>query len=151
MEVERRRQPLLTEGDSVELVIDSGGSGAKTIAEELKATYGLPFRAAEKQGKILSIERLRGSLLDGTSHADPVECAPLIAEWSALPYNDARDDHHEQYPDHTADAALYGYRHHHLAYRPENDPPTPGSEEWKKIQRSKERLAAQKRASKRAA
>lgn len=150
MEVERRRQPLLAEGDSVELVIDSGGSGAKTIAEELKATYGLPFRAAEKQGKILGIERLRGGLLDGTVHADPIECAPLIAEWSALPYNDARDDHHEQYPDHCADGALYGYRQHHLAYKPEEDSPKPGSPEWHKRERAAERLAARKRARKRA-
>lgn len=151
MEVERRRQPLLLAGDSVELVIDSGGSGAKTIAEELKATYGLPFRPAEKQGKILGIERLRGGLLDGTVHADPLECAPLIAEWSALPYNDARDDHHEQYPDHCADGALYGYRQHHLAYRPEEDPPKPGSPEWHAKERAKERAAARKRARKRAA
>lgn len=151
MEVERRRQPLLLAGDSVELVIDSGGSGSKTIAEELKATYGLPFRAAEKQGKILGIERLRGALLDGTVHADPIECAPLIAEWSALPYNDARDDHHEQYPDHCADGALYGYRQHHLAYRPEEDPPRPGSKEWHEKERQKERAAARKRARKRAA
>lgn len=148
MEVERRRQPLLLAGDSVELVIDSGGSGAKTIAEELKATYGLPFQAAEKQGKILGIERLRGSLLDGTAHVDPFECAPLIAEWSALPYNDERDDHHEQYPDHCSDAALYGYRQHHLPYRPEHEPPKPGSSEWQAEQRKKERLAAQKRAKK---
>jgi len=146
MEVERRRQPLLAAGDSVELVIDSGGSGAKTIAEELKATYGLPFQAAEKNAKILGIERLRGGLLDGTVHADPIECAPLIAEWSALPYNDARDDHHEQWPDHASDAALYGYRRHLLAYRPEHEPPKPGSDEWNRRERAAERLAAQKRA-----
>lgn len=146
MEVERRRQPLLAAGDSIELVIDSGGSGSKNLAEELKATYGLPFTAAEKRDKQLGIERLRDGLAVGTVHADPIECAALIGEWHALPYNDARTDHHEQYPDHCADGALYGYRRHLLAYRPEHEPPRPGSEEWNRRERAAERLAAQKRA-----
>lgn len=150
-EVERRRQPLLVAGDAIELVIDTGGGGSKQIAEELKERYQLPFKAAEKKGKQLGIEMLRGGLMDGTVHADPYECGPLLSEWSALPYNDDLSDHHDQYPNHCADAALYGYRQHRLPYKPEHEPPKPGSEEWHKQERIKERAAAQKRARQRAA
>lgn len=148
-EVERRRQPLIVAGDSIELVIDSGGSGAKTLAEDLKATYGLPFKGAHKNDKKLGMEMLRGALLDGTAHVDPYMCGPLLSEWSALPYSDDRTDHHEQYPDHCADAGLYGYRQHHASYRPEHEPPKPGSDEWNRRERAAERLAAQKRAKQR--
>lgn len=147
-EVERRRQPLIAAGDAVELVIDTGGGGSKTIAEELKERYQLPFKAAEKQGKQLGIELLRGDLLGGSVHVEPHECGPLLSEWSALPYNDARDDHHDQYPNHCSDAALYGYRQHRLPYKPEHEPPKPGTAEWHAQERMKERAAAQKRARK---
>lgn len=144
-EIERRRQPLILAGESVEIVVDTAGGG-KTIAEELKQRYGLPFQAAEKRDKKAGIELLRGGLLEGLVHVDPYECGPMLSEWSALPYSDDRSDHHDQYPNHCADAALYGYRRHRLPYRPEIEPPKAGSEQWHKAERSKERLAAQKRA-----
>lgn len=149
-EIERRRQPLLAAGDSVEIVVDTAGGG-KIVAEELKETFALPIKNAEKRDKKVGIELLRGGLLDGNVHLDPYTCASLISEWSALPYSDDRSDHHDQYPNHCADAALYGYRQHRLAYRPENEPPRPGSDEWIRQERARERLAAQKRARKRAA
>ena len=150
-EVERRRRAALAAGETVELVIDTGGGGSKQIAEDMKATYALPFKNAEKQGKILAIEMVRGGLLGGTVHVDPYECAPMLAEWSALPYSDDKTDHHDEYPNHCADAALYGYRQHRLPYRPEVEPPKPGTEAWHAEMRAKERMAAQKRSRSRAA
>ena len=145
VEIERRRQPLLAAGDSVEVVVDTAG-GSKIVAEELKERYGIPFKAAEKRDKKIGIELFRGGILEGTVHVDPYECGPMLSEWSALPYSDDRNDHHDQYPNHCADAALYGYRQHRLPYRPELEEPKPGTEEWHKAARAKERLAAQKRA-----
>lgn len=149
-EVEKRRQALLREGSTVELVIDTAG-GSKVIAEELAQIYLLPFEAALKRDKKLGIEGLRGALLDGTAKVDPYQCAPLLSEWSALPYADDRSDHHDQYPNHCADAALYAYRRILMPYRPEVEPPKVGSAEWHKQERARERAAAQKRARKRAA
>lgn len=149
-EIERRRQPLLAAGDTVEIVVDTAGGG-KIVAEELREMFSLPIQNAEKRDKKVGIELLRGGLLDGTVHADPYTCAPMLSEWSALPYSEDRSDHHDQYPNHCADAALYGYRQHRLAYRPEHEPPRPGSPEWLAAERSKERRAAQRRARGRAA
>lgn len=149
-EVEKRRHALLLEGSSVELVIDTAG-GSKQLAEELKQRYLLPFEAAHKRDKKLGIESLRGALLDGTAHVDPYECGPLLSEWSALPYSDDRADHHDQYPNHCADAALYAFRRLLLPYRPEVEPPKVGTAEWHAQERTRERAEAQRRARKRAA
>ena len=53
----------------------------------------------------------------------------MISEWSVLPWSSDRRDHHPDYQDDCSDALLYSYRAHHVAYKPEEVPPEPGSAE----------------------
>lgn len=110
------------------VVVDEGGLG-KMVVSDLQSTYGIPCVAAEKRDKLAAIHGLRGALVASTIKLDPQRCQPLIAEWSSVAWNEDRDDHDEACVDDLSDAALYGFRAHGLFYRPEQNPPKPGSHE----------------------
>lgn len=110
------------------IVVDEGGLG-KMVVSDFQTTYGIPCIPAEKRDKLAAIHGLRGALLAGTVKVDPQHCQPLIGEWSALAWNEDRDDHAEACVDDLSDAALYGWRAHGLFYNPELNPPKPGTRE----------------------
>lgn len=112
-----------------QIVVDTGG-GAKTVAEDMIRTYGIPCVAAEKREKQTWIHNVRGKLLAGTLLVHPWRCAQLLEEWAVLPWNDAKGDHHENFLDDCADSLLYGVRHHSLTYKPEREVPQPGDPEF---------------------
>lgn len=109
-------------------VIDRGGGG-KMIAHDLLTIYGIACEPAEKSGKREAIDNVRGALKSGTLLLRPPGCEAVISEWSVLPWSSDRRDHHPDYQDDCSDALLYSYRAHHVAYRPEEVPPEPGSAE----------------------
>lgn len=123
-QIEQVRQS--TQVDAI--VVDEGGLG-KMVVSDFQTTYGIPCVAAEKRDKLAAIHGFRGTLVAGTTKLDPQQTQPLISEWSALAWNEDRDDHAETCVDDLSDAALYGWRAHGLFYRPEQEPPKPGSRE----------------------
>ena len=136
--------------------IDTGGLG-KAIWRDLVEIYGVPCEAAEKSEKRAAIENVRGALRAGTLKIVPSDCADLVGEMSVLPWNDKRNDHHEDFADDCCDALLYSYRAHYVTYRPQELLPEPGTREALNLQgvEDKRKLAEklakeQKRARKKA-
>ncbi len=120
------------------VIVDAGALG-KTIVADLQQTYGIPCTAAEKKDKLATIHGVRGALLAGTIRVDPHQCQQIIEEWSTCAWNEDRSDHDERCADDLCDSFLYGWRHHQLHYRPEENPPKPGTPEANKAAK----LAAQ--------
>jgi hypothetical protein len=122
------------------VVVDAGALG-KTIVEDLRQTYGIACIAAEKRDKLATIHGVRGALLAGTIKVDPLHCQQIIEEWHTCAWNEDRSDHDERCADDLCDSFLYGWRHHALHYRPEENPPKPGSPEEITQNRLKEQAA----------
>lgn len=133
-----RVQAALRERHNTEasVVVDIGGLG-KAMAEDLRRTYGVSCKPAEKRDKAAAIRAVQAALDAGhmricpfaPSPDDPIGlgCAQLLGEWSVLPWDDDRTGHRDGYADHCADATLYAYREHPGWERWEEEPPTPGT------------------------
>jgi hypothetical protein len=123
-EIEKARKEY-----SPDLVVVDEGAQGKMIANDLQNTYGIPLIKAEKKQKLANIHMVRGMMLAGTWTLNPFTCRDLRQEMLVLPWNEDRDDHHEQFGDDLCDSALYNVRASQLQYRPELNPPKPGTPE----------------------
>lgn len=135
---------------NAQLVVDSGGLG-KGYAEEMRQTYGIPAIPAQKNDKRGFQELVAGDLLAGVIRIDPHEKAarPLLDEIGILQWLPDKTAEDPRFENHAADAFLYAVRALRPVYRPELDPPKPGSPEWFAAERARERKAAQEAARKR--
>lgn len=138
------------------IVIDTGGLG-KTITETLKREYGLPCEPADKREKPVWIRNLSAAIAAGFVKFNTLKCRPLLAEYTALAWNDERLDHSPLCADDCADSALYSYRQHPIHETWEELPPAPGSPEalrleWErhKMQLAEPRKSGRRRISSRA-
>lgn len=87
---------------------DLGGLG-KGYAEETRRRYRIPIEAADKNNKRGYLDLFSGDLRGGLIKVFPGN-ERLLAEWSALPWNDDRSFPADGYDDHLADACLYAWR-----------------------------------------
>jgi hypothetical protein len=110
------------------VVLDSGGLGAGYVAE-LGARYGMTVEPAQKRDKLAAAEMLRGELLSGQVRVVAHQCRDLVAEWGRISILESGRGLDESVPDHAADACLYAHRACRPVYRPEEEPPRPGSRE----------------------
>jgi hypothetical protein len=126
------------------IVVDEGALG-KGYADELRERYGIPVEPAQKKKKRAYQETLAGDLKSGVVHVDPVKCADWIDEVIVLQWNDARTAEADGQANHAADSVLYLSRALRPHYRPELEPPNPGSSEWWEQERVRLRKAAEQR------
>lgn len=90
------------------IVADVGGLG-KGYAEEARRRFALPIVPAQKNNKRGYIDLLVGDLKSGMLKVFPGN-DDLVKEWSALPWDEGREEPAEGYEDHLADACLYAWR-----------------------------------------
>lgn len=126
------------------VVADEGGLG-EMIVDEMRQSFGLAIERAEKTKKRAYIEMVAGDLQSGTIKIHPYEARELINELQVLPWDEEREAPDERFQDHAADAFLYVCRAVRPWYRPEREPPTPGSPEWYAAEQKKWRDAAAKK------
>lgn len=100
------------------IVMDTAG-GAKVIAETLRREYSLPVMPAFKPEKLNRIHDARSRLQAGTLKFNLQGCRDLTDEADILPWNEKRDDHHEDFLDDCWDATLYLIRELIHQYKPE--------------------------------
>ena len=100
---------LMSRYDLDALVMDPGGLGRAYIAE-LNARHDLPFVEAMGRHKTAYVEHMNGDFEAKRIRVVRRSCPGLVAAWATLPWNEARTDSDEKYPDHETDAALYGWR-----------------------------------------
>jgi hypothetical protein len=106
-EIYRVEQSLRMAGQRLDAcVLDTGGGGAM-IAHDLRTSFGLTIEAATKPEKAAGIRLVQGDLARGHIKLNTGSCGQLLAEWSVLPWNDERTNHHESYADHWSDATVY--------------------------------------------
>jgi hypothetical protein len=122
------------------IVVDEGAIG-KTVANDLRSSYGIACEAANKRDKKAAIHNFRGSMIAGTVKIAPMACQQLREEWTTCAWNEDRDDHDERCLDDLCDSALYNFREHNLNYAPEENPPKEGTKEFQLAYRA-ERLRA---------
>jgi PBSX family phage terminase large subunit len=102
--------------DISRIIVDNA---AKQGVEEIKARYGIPLEAAEKQGKVEFIELMNSDFILGN-----ILCLPKVKllpeEWASLIWDDSeRRREHPACENHLSDAALYAYRYcYQYLYRP---------------------------------
>lgn len=90
------------------IVGDTGGLG-KGYVEEARKRFGLPIEPAEKNNKRGYIDLLNGALKSGTLKVLD-GCEDLVREWTVLPWSPGRAKEAPGFPNHLADACLYGWR-----------------------------------------
>jgi Terminase large subunit, T4likevirus-type, N-terminal len=93
------------------IVGDEGGLG-KAYAEEARRRFLLPFRPAQKEGKLGFIKLLNGEFSRGRLKIVRAECAELIHELNTLPWK-PKTSHTVEAPgfaNHCTDGLLYGWR-----------------------------------------
>ncbi len=128
-ELMRVKRDLETRGHRLaHIVMDPGGGGKKT-AEDMGGTYHVPVEPAEKQHKAAGVRMLQSALMAGHALVNAVECSKLLAEWSVLPWNDDRTNHHDNYPDDFSDGGVYAFRRHPRHEAWDRVPPIPGTVE----------------------
>jgi hypothetical protein len=128
-ELMRVKRDLETRGQRLaHIVMDPGGGGKKT-AEDMGGTFHIPVEAAEKQHKAAGVRMLQSALMAGHALVNAVECGPLLAEWSVLPWNAERTNHSDNYPDDFSDGGVYAFRRHPRHEAWDKVPPIPGSVE----------------------
>lgn len=126
------------------VVADEGGLGG-AIVDEMVQSFGLSIEAAEKTKKRSYIEMVAGDLQSGTIKVHPYAARKLVNELMVLPWDEEHKEPDERFQDHAADAFLYVCRAVRPWYRPEREPPTPGSPEWYAAEQKKWRDAAAKK------
>ncbi len=117
------------------VIADAGGFG-KGYVEELRKTYGLPARPAQKREKYSNIQLTNDSLANRTirivRHANQELIDQMrVLQWDekAAERRDPKED--RRTPNHLCDGFLYGVREcvtHLQRWEPEG--PKPGSPEW---------------------
>ncbi len=121
--------------------MDTGGGGAM-VAHDLRTSFGLTIEAATKPEKAAGIRLLQGDLARGHAKVNVGECSNLLGEWSTLPWNEDRTNHHDRYPDHWSDAALYIRRRMPTYEAWVREVPRVGTPEHVEIQRAAMKSAA---------
>jgi Terminase RNaseH-like domain len=84
---------------------DEGALG-KMLANTLRMQYGIAILPVPKANKRGRIDTVRGRLASGTLHVCNAARA-VLDEWSALCWNDDRDDHHPEHSDDVSDCCTY--------------------------------------------
>lgn len=138
----------LWSGMSAGITVDEGGLG-KGYADEMRRTYGLPVKAAEKQKKRAFLELFAGDLKNGTMKVDPYGARDLVDEMNLCQWLPDRSDIDPRFEDHAIMGAVYGSRVLRPYYRPEENEPKQGSPEWQAREAAKERAWAREQARKR--
>jgi hypothetical protein len=126
-------------------VIDEGGLG-KGYAEEMRQTYGIACKPAEKTKKRAYQELTAGEIRSGSVRINPRTCRPLLDEISILQWTPDHATEDERFENHAADAFLYVTRALRPWYRPELEPPKPGTPEHARAEQARDKEAAKKRA-----
>jgi len=116
------------------IVADTGGSGAKTITQELAYRYDIPVQAAEKTTKHEWIAVMNSDFVAGKVKILDRTCEDLVTEltdltWKVKPNGDVEEN--PALPNHLTDAMLYAYRqayHYQETYKTEM--PEIGSKEY---------------------
>ncbi len=142
---ERHREEF---GAGLQIVVDEGGIG-KGYAEEMRQRYGIGCHAAEKTKKRAYQEIVAGELRSGTIRIVISSCEQLCDEMALLQWAPGRASEDPRFENHCCDSLLYGVRAARAWYRPELEPPKPGSPEWGKAEADKTRAAMKKRAAER--
>jgi hypothetical protein len=127
------------------VVVDEGGIG-KGYAEEMRKTYGVPCQPAEKTRKRAYQELTAGELRAGSVKINPRTSRDLIDELALLQWAPDRAAEDDRFENHAADAFLYVTRALRPWYRPELEPPKPGTPEHLAAEHTKARKDAQKAA-----
>lgn len=112
---------------------DSGGGGAQTIAD-LQRLYNVPILAVKKAGFKRDRIWLYDSLLGAGTIRVYDDTKPWQEQARTTPWNDDKDDHHPNYPDHCLDAGLYALEDLTAHMSEEASEPIPGSPAWEKKQ-----------------
>lgn len=131
-----------------QIVVDEGGLG-KGYADEMRLTYGLSNIPAEKKKKRAFIELFSGDLKTGSIKVDPYKCRPLIDEMQLCQWNEDKSEIDLRFEDHAIMGAVYGARALRPNYRPEENPPKPGTPEWFRAETKRERELVQAQVRKR--
>jgi hypothetical protein len=136
-------------GMGMQIVGDEGGLG-KGYAEEMRQRYGIGITAAEKTKKRAFQEIAAGELRSGTIKIVASECRQLIDEMCLLQWAPGKLKEDERFENHCCDSLLYGVRAARAWYRPELEPPKPGTPEWWAAEAAATKAAIRKRAEGRA-
>ena len=142
-------QLIKTYGRGMQIVGDEGGLG-KGYAEEMRQRYGIGIIAAEKTKKRAFQEIVQGELRSGTIKIVASECRQLIDEMCLLQWAPGKVKEDERLENHCCDSLLYGVRTARAWYRPEENPPKPGSPEWWAAEAAETKAKIRKRAEQRA-
>lgn len=112
------------------LIVDGA---AKQAVEHLRRVYQQPLHAAAKPAKADFIRHMNTDLTTGRLKLLRASCAPLIAEWATLVWDERVriPVEKEGQPNHASDAALYAWRDslHFTAHAPPKAKPSIWSEE----------------------
>lgn len=123
---------------------DIGGLG-KGYAEEMIVRHDIPVEGADKENKIGFIKLLNGALERGELKVVPETCGDLIGEWKSLPWDATKMKEAKGFPNHCADATLYGWRWcRSYAAKLSVDVIIPGTQEWERAEQEKRRREYEK-------
>lgn len=112
---------------------DSAGLGAQTLETLRTKFHGVPVENAEKPGQKIARIWLMASMLQRGVVRVYEGARPLIDELLTIPFNDAKDDHHDSFPDHCADACHYAIEVvQQYTKTPPPKEPDPGSAEHRR-------------------
>lgn len=130
------------------IVMDTGGSMARSNMEEWNRRSSFGILPAEKTNKLTFIEHMNSEFQLGRIKVK--RGLPIIKEWQTLPWDDTdqanpekiikRHDltpkEHSGFDNHLADAALYMFREsrHYRSKQAEPDPPMGTQDYWTKMQ-----------------
>lgn len=128
---------LKKEWRSGEAYVDTGGEGDQVIVD--MEHYGVLAEKAKKGLKKPRIEYLRALIQSGAFKIRPDFCADVLAEWSALPWDEERLKHREGYVDDVSDAVLMACWPLSQRFIPGKRPrPAPGTAEARKMAEDEE-------------
>jgi hypothetical protein len=112
------------------IIGDTGGLG-KGYAEEARSRFGIPVEQAEKHNKRGYIDLFNDALRTGKIKVVEENCEDLLSEYRELVWDEHRQKESSSFPNHCADATLYGWRAS-TAFLNTNQPVKPkhGTEEY---------------------
>jgi len=127
------------------VVVDEDGLG-RGYAEEMRQSYGIGCQPAEKLRKRAFQELVAGDMKAGMVRINPTTARDLVDEIQILQWAADHAAEDPRFENHAADAFLYVVRALRPWYRPELEPPKPGTPEHYEAERKRERALAQERA-----
>lgn len=92
---------------NVNAVFADEGALGKALANALRMQYGIAIQPVPKADKRGRIDIVRGRCESGTLHLCKAAATAILDEWSALCWNDDRDDHHPEHVDDLSDCITY--------------------------------------------